>query len=445
MGLRVAVDAGLEALLQRGIERISVRRSRVGEFGAAGVACLSAPFPHSRGVLPFPALAPRALILRWLDDPEVVDALPTLPAESFRVLLEAVGIEEGGQLLAMASPAQFEELVDDALWDDDGDFDPEGFGLWLELMLEGGEAQCVGRLSALPEETVALGFSAQLFVLDAEVLGLGMAGVSRHEAELVERALDASLYLELGNYTLVCRRALHWDETIAALLAVDQRDRGLLERILDACVQASTEYLESREGLEGLQSVLTAAEAMDEDADDGRARRRAARGYVDAKDARAFVRLAARPLDALPERDAITAAQLRMAEREGGRRPENGTPRALPAELRAFIERHAAGAGVRREGASAFARSLDSTDQRVFRAALSRLDVEASTARRWELAYLANALVAAGDFDPSGAAAEVLARCADGFARWAATMSERPSLEAVGCDQLFRLGRSKTV
>ena len=385
-----------------------------------------------------PKSGPQALVLRWLDSPQLVEALPLLPAELFRSLLDALGLEEAGGLLAMATPQQFEQMTDDAWWDEEGDFDPAAFGTWLSLMLEGGEAHCVARLAELPLETVALGLHAQLHVLDVETFGLGMAGVSRHEAELVERALDASLYLEFGDYTLVARQPLYWDELITALTALDQHDHEFAEEILDACARASTEYLESREGLEGLQALLSAAETLDEDADAGREDRRADRGYVARSDARAFLRIDDSGCASLPERDAITAAYRRAAGKLAVQSPSAAADLAsLPAELRAAIE------AAQREGGTkaSFAPSLESRAQRAFRAGLAALGPEASRERRWELAHLANLLVASGEHDPRSAAAEVLARCAEGYARLRGEGEGAADLESIGCDQLFRFGR----
>jgi hypothetical protein len=366
------------------------------------------------------------VLQRVLEEPGLVAAVQSLPAAHLDALVRAVGLEDAGELLAMVTPAQFGALVDDALWQASGRteaFDHARFPTWLEVMFEGGDELVARRLAELDEEILAAAFSGQLFVLDAETLGIGMAGAGSHEAELAEKALDACLYLELHDYTLVARRSRGWDAVIGALLALDQRDHELVLRILDACRRASTEFIEDSGGL---YETLTASEAIEEDARAGRDDRRAVRGFVSRADALAFLKLAeSPPSDAPAGRDAITAAYFREYQPTSQSDPEP------PPSLTALFDE----VGITAPQAPA----LPSASQDLLRQALASLPADIATKRHAELAYLANVLVASGRHSPVSAARTVVEVCARGLTRLQDEGAGNP-LEDRGCDLLFRRG-----
>jgi hypothetical protein len=382
------------------------------------------------------ATTTRRLLRRVLDEPDLPAAVRSLPPASLATLIGAVGIEDAGELLAIATPEQFVHLIDESLWQQDGPderFDHQRFVTWLEVMFEGGDALVVEKLRALPEDTLALALTGQVWVFDSETLGIGMAGASAHEAELAEKALDASLYLELDNYTLVSRQGLGWDSVIAALLALDRVDHELVERLLEQCCRASTEAVDD-EG--GLYEVLTAQETMTEDALDGRDQRRSVAGYVSAADAVAFLRLAeATDLDAgVPPRDAITAAYFRAFD---GRAAAPVEPPA-PSSLAPLLE-ELGGGTTRRRG-------LPTAQANRLRDAMAGLPADVRARRESELMYLANVLVAAGrGHSPVEAAQRAVQVCGDGLARLVAQGRDpRDTLHETTCDQLLRLGLAGT-
>jgi hypothetical protein len=370
------------------------------------------------------------LLLRILEEPGLVPAVQALDPPQLHALVRAVGIADAGELLAMATHEQFARLVDESLWTQDGtdeSFDHRNFPTWLEVMGESGDAFVVERLHALPEETLVLAFSGQLLVLDVETLGMGMAGASAHAAQLAEKALDAALYLEFHDYTLVARREVGWDAVVSALLALDAKDHALVERILDACCRASTEYIDDNGGL---YEVLSAAEAIEEDAHADRQARRAKQGYVDPRDAAAFMRLAedANDVELPDERDAITRAYFRdLDEIAEASMPD---PTRLTPLLREL-------------GVAPVPRpALPSVAPTGLRAALAELSTESALARERELVYLANVLVASGrGFSPVGAAQEAVRLCTRGLEHLT-TDGRDPAelLENTTCDRLFRLG-----
>jgi hypothetical protein len=78
--------------------------------------------------------------LRILERPELVSAVRELPAPVLGKLIDRIGLEDAGELVAMASTAQLERMFDDDLWKaarpgEDETFRPERFALWLNVML----------------------------------------------------------------------------------------------------------------------------------------------------------------------------------------------------------------------------------------------------------------------------------------------------------------------
>src|SRR5262245_50245330 len=101
------------------------------------------------------------LLMRILERPELVAAVRQLPGAVLGRLIDRVGLEDAGDLVALASTEQLERVFDDDLWraervGGDETFRPERFALWLRVMLEAGDEQVVQRLCELPQDLVAL-------------------------------------------------------------------------------------------------------------------------------------------------------------------------------------------------------------------------------------------------------------------------------------------------
>jgi len=346
------------------------------------------------------------LLARMLDHPDLVPAVQQADPQTFCAVIDAVGLADAGELLALATPEQFLAAIDVSLWDWDGEkeaFDHQRFVTWLEVLFEGGGSLVVRRLLELPEETLMLAFLGQLYVLDVDTLGVGMAGASWAEAELAERVLDACLYLEFGDYVLVARQPSGWDVVIAALLELDREHDDLVVRLLESCARVSRSEIER----EGLDSLLSEAESIADDARAEKNDRRARQGFVSAEDATAFLALADQtPTDVLPSSsDAITRAYQRAYEPDTRPLPPN-------TGLRALLEAH---------------RPSEPPPQ-----------IDVPDHRRGELAHLANLMLASGRVDgPAEAATMVVEVLQRGIERARALGHDPDDVEA---DRLFRLG-----
>src|SRR4051794_29467315 len=134
-----------------------------------------------------------ALLLRILERPGLVAAVRELPGAVLGKLIDRIGLEDAGELVALASTAQLERVFDDDLWraeraGGDETFRPERFALWLRVMLEAGEEALVRRLCELPQDLLALAVHRLVLVVDIDVLEEQLTPRDE-EAEALERAL----------------------------------------------------------------------------------------------------------------------------------------------------------------------------------------------------------------------------------------------------------------
>jgi hypothetical protein len=302
----------------------------------------------------FQASASTNLLLRILERPGLVAAVRELPGAVLGKLIDRIGLEDAGELVALASTAQLERVFDDDLWraeaaGGDETFRPERFVLWLRVMQEAGEEHLVRRLCELPQQLVALAVHRLALVLDMDVLTEELNHADE-EAAAVERALEWSLVEEWEEFRLIPRDADAWEDVWGALVALDRDHHDRLRAILEQCCALSTEYIS---GQGGLFQVLTAEEMLDGDVAAARDERRVAEGFVSPADARAFLELARRGSG--DARDPITHAYFRALEPAAGPKPAPARgPKLEPA-------RPAATAGPRNR-ATALAAAADRRD-----------------------------------------------------------------------------------
>ncbi len=251
------------------------------------------------------------LLMRILERPGLVAAVRDLPGAVLGKLIDRIGLEDAGDLVALATTAQLERVFDDDLWraekaGDDETFRPERFALWLRVMLETGEDFLVQRLSELPQDLFALAVHRLVLVLDMDILTerLGEAG---EEAEQIERAMESSTFEEWEEFRLIARDPDVWDDVWTALVSLDRDHHDRLRGILEQCCAMSTEYIS---GQGGLFQVLTSDEMLESDVGAARDDRRSTEGFISPADARAFLELARRGEDE-DEIDPITRAYFR--------------------------------------------------------------------------------------------------------------------------------------
>jgi hypothetical protein len=441
-----------------------------------------------------------ALLLRILERPGLVAAVRELPGAVLGKLIDRIGLEDAGELVALASTAQLERIFDDNLWraeraGGDETFRPERFALWLRVMLEAGEDFVVQRLCELPLDLVVLAVHRLVLVLDMDVIEEQLSP-GDEEAEALESALDRSVVEEWEEFRLIARDADAWDDVWSALLSLDRDHHDRLREIFEQCCEMSTEYIS---GQGGLFQVLTSDEMLDSDVAAARDDRRVAEGFVSPADARAFLELARRG-EGGDARDAITRAYFRGLEHPkvetpraggegggGGAAPDRGAQLATAADVGglAALLREAeviAGAGpsprfagrgqtgeavsglrlpaaltAGADGAQTAIRESQQEEARVvaplFEQAMSDLrdsDPTLFSARVSELGYLVNVWIAGGDQDgrrprPMEALEMVLKTCEAGMRTHLTAGRETPAqaltvLAQTPADALFRQG-----
>jgi hypothetical protein len=377
------------------------------------------------------------LLTRLLDDPQLAPALRALPAPALRQVILRVGLEDAGELVALASLDQLREVFDEDLWrstrpGQDEAFDSTRFVTWIEVLLEGGEAFVADRLAELSEDFLVFAVSQLVRVLDVAVLTVWASNPS--EGDLLDRIVDTHLCHELDDFLLVSRIEEGWDALLTTLLALDERHPMVLGGVLQRCASATHEQLNSTGEL---HAALRGEDRLLEDARAEREVRRAGRGYVAPADARAFLALA-RTAPEVPEVDPITRAHFRELEPTAAPSQSGSAAAGLPKPppLRELL----AEVGVE-PGSQAEPPVADS----LFRETLGDLAESHPDAHQRiveELAYLANVLVAgdtsaARSWRPVEAAERVLELCDEGLRE---TSGPRGSDPAPPKDALLRWG-----
>src|SRR5262245_60547396 len=167
--------------------------------------------------------SPQRLLARILDQPDLPAQVQSLPPPVLGKLIEHVGLEDAGEIVALATTEQLAQVFDEDLWKNErpGEeerFDADRFLVWLEVMLEAGASFAARRLTELSEDLVTLALHKQLLVLTLDSLAeeIDAAG---EDADLLEKALSNCLYEELDNYQIISRHHDGWDSVLTVLLA----------------------------------------------------------------------------------------------------------------------------------------------------------------------------------------------------------------------------------
>lgn len=339
----------------------------------------------------------RSLLDRVIALPDLARTVRALPAQTFAAIVREVGVEDAGELLALATTDQLVRAFDEDLFagaraGDRESLDVDRFVLWLEVLLEAGDAWAAARFAELDEDFVAHALSGVIHVLDETTLRGRIEEAEEDERAQAEKSLESALVEDLDGYVVVARRHDGWDAALALLLALDRDHRPLLVRLLERLANLGERRLAEDEGL---SSLLSESESLADDVEAAREERRARQGFVEPQAARAFLTLARRPFvhdDPSASRDPMTRAYLRDVERAPhGPAPalrEEEALRALPPAIRRELE----GASV-----EVSTPPPSASTERAFMEALRELagaEPRAFAQRMEELAYLANVLVA---------------------------------------------------
>lgn len=353
--------------------------------------------------------SPRSLLNRLIELPELARTIQALPAPAFAALVRKIGVEDAGELIALATTEQLVRAFDEDLFVSDraGEretLDVSRFVVWLEVLLEAGDEVAAKRAAELDEDFVAQALSGLVLVLDEEALRARLEESDEDEARQVDKALESALMEDLDGYLVIAIQHDGWDAALSLLLAFDRDHRALLVRLLDRLARVGSRHLED---LDELTTVLSEGETLAEDVEAAREERRSEQGYVEPQAARAFLALARKPLEHgahAAERDPLTRAYFRDMERRrhialpvaevSAPRSLRALPPALQRELDEatgeLVGLSLAGGSERPTAMSAFIEALRT---------LSHADPQLFGERMEEFAYLVNVLIAGHERD----------------------------------------------
>lgn len=270
--------------------------------------------------------------MRLLSDPHLPEKIEAMNASEIMGMIEKVGLEDSGEIVAFASSKQLEHLFDLDLWKaqkagSDEIFDPARFGVWLEVLLELGPRKAGDKLSEMDEDFLVLAISSLAWVADSSWLQEGCEIDPR-----LDKVIDSSLSYELENYVLFSRDHGAWDALITILADLDTHHFSTLSPILDRCAGLLMD--QAGDENEGLYDLLTTEDQLIEDVAHEREKRREAEGFVSPANARAFLKLCEAP--SFPP-DRLTPPQLlRKPGAPSAVAPKNPLIPAIPVEANRF-------------------------------------------------------------------------------------------------------------
>ena len=311
-------------------------------------------------------------------------------------VIGAYGLEDCGELVAHATPAQLSRIFDLDLWRParpglDEHFDAERFGLWIEVLEDAGADLAAEKLSQIPVEQLIPGFAHHVRVFDIAAI----AAYETTDGERIEsRAPDAALTCDIGGYHLVARRENAWQAIAAVLLSLGAHHRSRFDELMSALRSLSNSTGE----IDGLHALFESGEQMLFDAGTERERRRSKQGFASPADARAFLQMSrsVRP-GVVPPPNPLARVYLRSIDTSpavGGR--DSRTPETNAEVIELLTE---AGVVPLQAPQGLLTGAQDqSSGQLVDMQRRMRLVFERNQAayeeRQAELAYLANALIA---------------------------------------------------
>jgi hypothetical protein len=257
---------------------------------------------------------PRGLLQRLLNTPDLAAIVPRLEPEVLRRVIQACGLEDCADFVALATPEQLARVLDSDVWRTrvagaDEEFDPERFGVWLTVLMEAGAAVAAEKLAGLEIELVIAGLAHHVAVIDYVAAA---AYTTLDGVRVPGRTRRADLVSELGGYVIEARRTSAWEPIVELFTFLASERPEYFHRVMRECVRLSDGAREE----DGFHDLLDDREQDMFDLAAGREAGREERGYVAPAQARAFLHEArAVRIDAdRPSRSAIVRAHFRAIQ-----------------------------------------------------------------------------------------------------------------------------------
>ena len=233
---------------------------------------------------------PRPLLERILDTPHLERVVPRMPPEILHRVIQTCGLEDCGELMALATPAQLSRVFDLDLWRAgqpglDEQFDAARFGVWLEVLMAAGATVAAEKLAGLDIDLVTAGFAQHVRVFDPATLSVPEA---LEDDEVPDRPVHDGPSCELGGYLVVGRATDSWDAIVGALTALGGEHPQCFHRVMSGCRSLSNSAPE----IDGLDDRLDAPAQTMFDLAIAREQRREQQGFVAPAQAQAFLQMA---------------------------------------------------------------------------------------------------------------------------------------------------------
>lgn len=398
------------------------------------------------------------VLARITADPQLALAVPLLPPEVLHLAIAHFGLQDCGELLMLATPAQLTAVFDLDLWKADRagadeQFDASRFCEWLEVLVDAGPEIAADRVSKMDEALVVAGLSPRICVFDPGVFEPVMEVSSADP--VLNAGRERGVHAEIGGYLVVAQKTDAWDVIVALLTALSEQHDGTFHRVMRGCRRLS----DSGREIDGLDDLLSDAGQGRFDLSQSRERRRDRLGFLPPDQARAFVDSARRvslTASAPPRDDVMFGAYQRAlevdesspqaaAESDGVQTAEPSADAAPSAAAVIDVLREG---GVLADSPRGLLPGTHDVTEPVTPALHDYLrrwaesDAAGWVARNQELAFLANALVAgssvqARPFTPREATDAVAATCNLGLDCWP---RQWPAASTDGLVTVFQVG-----
>ena len=272
----------------------------------------------------------RPLLDRILETPHLAHVVPRLPPEILHRVIQKCGLEDCGDLVALATPGQLAAVFDLDLWRPpqpglDDQFDADRFGLWLEVMMESGATVAAQTFANMDVDLAIAGFAQHMLVFDSAAVSPA-APMDGEEMPAVGAPNDG-LSRDVGGYLVVARRTDSWDAIVGVLTSLAEH-HACFHRVMRGCRSLSN----SKPEIDGLDDLLPDDKQVVFDLAFNRERRREQQGPVTPAQARAFLQMSRqlpRGRDSAPPSNPIARAYFRAIEWTTAADADNGS-RRLP-------------------------------------------------------------------------------------------------------------------
>jgi hypothetical protein len=239
-----------------------------------------------------PTSDPRSLLARILDTPHLANVVPRLPPELLHRIVENCGLEDCGELVTLATPAQLAAVFDLDLWRPpqpglDDQFDADRFGLWLEVLMESGATVAAHTLAGVDVDLAVAGFAKHVRIFDAAALSPAVTTDDELIPAAAPNNAPGGFSCEIGGYLVVAQRTDSWDAIVGVLTSLDAEHQAYFHRVMRGCRRLSN----SEPEIDGLDDLLPDDEQAMFDLALNRERRRELQGFATAAQARAFLQM----------------------------------------------------------------------------------------------------------------------------------------------------------